>query len=73
MVPETLIEHDPNQRSYPTNCPSCEALQGRAVRVSSIKGQLQQFNVDMYCSICAHRWLDVVGLPDVRLNPKLGL
>jgi hypothetical protein len=41
---------------YPTKCPQCDAMQARAVRIAAPGGQATQFEIDMYCVSCAHRW-----------------
>lgn len=48
---------------YPMTCPTCAALQGRPVRVTTIKGQPGQYRVDLYCSTCSHRWSDATNAP----------
>jgi len=47
--------------AYPMKCPACAAMRGNPVRVTTVKGQSSQFDLDIYCTTCGHRWDVLTG------------
>jgi hypothetical protein len=50
--------------TYPTGCPHCHRVAGKPIAVSTISTP-SSFTIELACSICHHRWAEVIARADV--------